>query len=483
LSWTLWLGVVALVSHASLVLASSPLKADFNGDGYADLAIGVPDEDVSGMTNAGSVHVAYGSASGITTSGSQVFSQGVGGVPDQSEAGDLFGLALGAGDFHGDGYADLAIGVLSEDLGSTANAGSVIVLYARDDGRGWRRLDLANGSRQPRTAAALSRERQPLAQQFVQHDPQGIDVGGGRDRLAAHLLRCGVVGGQQADMHVREDRGRVLVGEQPRNAEVEQLQLAVARHQHVGGLQVAMDDQLRVRLLNGPARVGASGVEEGAPLPDGTLEGLGEDLGHASGLRLGAHRRRPARGSARLGFRLLVDLAEEPGPRQRPVPLDGARGLFERRRCLLDAQAGEEAAFDDHGLARIGRGEPRGGTVEVDQLGRETVHAHLDPVDVHGLLPAPTLEPPPATGGLDQDPSHGAGRGAEEVGAVAGRDLFGVHEAQVGLVHEAGGVEREAVSLALELAVGHRAQLRVDEPRQLVQGAAIRTPRLCPARP
>lgn len=124
-----------VLAGASLILigtpfaqAASPLKADFNGDGYEDLAIGAPYEDISGIADAGLVHVVYGSSGGITTFRNQLIRQGAAGVPDQAEAWDNFGYSLAAGDFNADGYADLAIGALGEDLGSTVNAGIVIVL-------------------------------------------------------------------------------------------------------------------------------------------------------------------------------------------------------------------------------------------------------------------------------------------------------------------------------------------------------------------
>jgi hypothetical protein len=39
---------------------------DFNHDGYADLAIAAPSEDVGGIFDAGAVNVLYGSAGGLT---------------------------------------------------------------------------------------------------------------------------------------------------------------------------------------------------------------------------------------------------------------------------------------------------------------------------------------------------------------------------------------------------------------------------------
>ena len=38
---------------------------DFNADGYDDLAIGVPGEDLGSITDSGAVQILYGSSSGL----------------------------------------------------------------------------------------------------------------------------------------------------------------------------------------------------------------------------------------------------------------------------------------------------------------------------------------------------------------------------------------------------------------------------------
>jgi hypothetical protein len=40
------------------------VRADFDDDGFADLAIGIPFEDVGGIAEAGAVNVLYGTAVG-----------------------------------------------------------------------------------------------------------------------------------------------------------------------------------------------------------------------------------------------------------------------------------------------------------------------------------------------------------------------------------------------------------------------------------
>ena len=75
---------------------------DFNGDGFWDLVIAVPSEDVSAgasvQTDAGAVAVLYGSAAGLgfTVMGDQLWTQSVAGVEGDAFASDFFGLGLAA---------------------------------------------------------------------------------------------------------------------------------------------------------------------------------------------------------------------------------------------------------------------------------------------------------------------------------------------------------------------------------------------------
>jgi hypothetical protein len=107
-------------------------SGDFDDDGFADLAVGAPGESIGRAGGAGAVNVLYGSAGGLTGSGSQLFTQ-VGGAV---EAGDAFGWALAVGDFDNDGFADLAVGAPSERVGSEFGAGAVSILYGSAGGLG-----------------------------------------------------------------------------------------------------------------------------------------------------------------------------------------------------------------------------------------------------------------------------------------------------------------------------------------------------------
>ena len=101
---------------------------DFNGDGRDDLAVGVPAEDATTIVDAGFVHVIYGSATGLTATGSQVWHQNVAGVADAIETGDRFGSALAAGKLNNDAFSELVVGAADESIGALPGAGAVHVI-------------------------------------------------------------------------------------------------------------------------------------------------------------------------------------------------------------------------------------------------------------------------------------------------------------------------------------------------------------------
>ena len=66
----------------------------------------------------------------LSTAGSLLLQQGVGGVPGTADGVEHFGQALVAGDFDGDGRDDLAIGAPFEDDAPVSDVGAVTVIYS-----------------------------------------------------------------------------------------------------------------------------------------------------------------------------------------------------------------------------------------------------------------------------------------------------------------------------------------------------------------
>ncbi|MHA5049749.1 FG-GAP-like repeat-containing protein [Streptomyces sp. SD15] len=109
-------------------------KADFNGDGIGDVVASAHGAYVSGHKTAGQIVALYGGASGITSAKRSTISQNTTGVPGNAETGDGFGGELAYADFNGDGYDDLAVSSPWEKFGTDTNAGALAILWGSATG-------------------------------------------------------------------------------------------------------------------------------------------------------------------------------------------------------------------------------------------------------------------------------------------------------------------------------------------------------------
>ncbi|MCX4990300.1 MULTISPECIES: FG-GAP-like repeat-containing protein [unclassified Streptomyces] len=106
---------------------------DVTGDGYPDIAVGVPGEDIGSVREAGAVVLLKGGAAGLTGTGAQAFNQSTSGVPGASEKGDNFGASVLLADVNANHRADLAVGTPQED-GTYQNSGAAWLLRGSKTG-------------------------------------------------------------------------------------------------------------------------------------------------------------------------------------------------------------------------------------------------------------------------------------------------------------------------------------------------------------
>jgi hypothetical protein len=114
-------------------VSGDPAGCDFDADDYDDLVIGIPYEDHGARIDDGAVVVVPGSAAGPDPSASELWMQKTPGVRSAPESDDRFGTATACGDFDGDGFDDLVVGVPGEDQ-VKLNAGAINVLNGSASG-------------------------------------------------------------------------------------------------------------------------------------------------------------------------------------------------------------------------------------------------------------------------------------------------------------------------------------------------------------
>ena len=98
-------------------------KGDFDNDGFDDLVVGAPGNNISSngstVNNAGAITAVYGSSNGLQTNRRvQLLTQNSPGIHGAAEQNDNFGEVLATGDFNGDGFDDLAVSATGESIES-----------------------------------------------------------------------------------------------------------------------------------------------------------------------------------------------------------------------------------------------------------------------------------------------------------------------------------------------------------------------------
>jgi hypothetical protein len=106
---------IAAGTAGSATADARRLFGDFNFDGYHDLVVASPLEEVGGIKEAGVVRIFYGGPNGPASGGVQTLTQNVGNFGSTVEKGDRFGSAIAVGDLAPGVGSTLVIGVPFED--------------------------------------------------------------------------------------------------------------------------------------------------------------------------------------------------------------------------------------------------------------------------------------------------------------------------------------------------------------------------------
>ena len=132
-------GSVQGVPQAGDRFGFSVAAADFDCDGYTDLAVGVPYQNWGAVADAGTVHLIWGSAAGLGRGATSTWVL-PGGFGQPARERDLFGYALDSVEDVGQGGTPtpdayvLAIGVPGAEVAGFDNAGAVALRAPLDGG-------------------------------------------------------------------------------------------------------------------------------------------------------------------------------------------------------------------------------------------------------------------------------------------------------------------------------------------------------------
>src|SRR5713226_4377765 len=111
-------------------------------------------------------------------------------------------------------------------------------------------MSVRNGCRSVPSRCAAKRLRPPRMSQLIEYDSESIDIRGGRNRFAAHLLGTGVFWRHDLVTGLGQAQIAPRRIQQLGNAEIQQFRNSILRYEDVCGFDVTVYDEVSVRVFN-----------------------------------------------------------------------------------------------------------------------------------------------------------------------------------------------------------------------------------------
>jgi hypothetical protein len=159
--------------------------------------------------------------------------------------------------------------------------------------------------------------------------------------------------------------------------------------------------------------------------------------------------------------------------REPPIPHHRLGRNLQHLCCFLDAQSTEEPKLDDLALSRVLRRKRSKRIVDPDQIVWRLARGGQVRIERYANKCPTALLVLSSPGEVHEHAPHEASSHREKVRAILPLHPTNIHQPEVDLVDECGGLENVARTLARHVPLRKAAQLAVHERKQRLQGSGV----------